>query len=196
MKDAEGAASGPASGAEAALAGYEYQLSVSVMAALRILLMTKSASRIVLEPANEEDLQADIDDSGPGRVEPSTNLANGQKLVVQVKYTSGDPWSLTKFQALLKHGKRRKTAAQHLDDTSVHYLLVTNADVTGKARNLLVDDFEELSDASTFPPSLGKVLKTSPEGRVAIWGGPRRSAFEARAGRDPQQNFAHSASQP
>ncbi|MER9002244.1 MULTISPECIES: hypothetical protein [unclassified Mesorhizobium] len=171
MTDKEAAAGGPASGAEAALAGYEYQLSVSVLAALRMLLITKSASRIVLEPSNEEDLQADIDDPGPGRVEPSASLANGHKLVVQVKYTSGDPWSLAKFKALLKHGKRRKPAIEHLGDASVHYLLVTNADATGEARSLLVDDFEETSDPSALPASLRKVLKTSPEGRVAIWGG-------------------------
>lgn len=34
----------PAAGAAAALAGYEYQLEVSVLAALRILLITKSVS--------------------------------------------------------------------------------------------------------------------------------------------------------
>ena len=171
MTDVGEAAGAPVSGAEAALAGYEYQLSVSVLAALRMLLMTKSASHIVLEPANEEDLQADIDDAGPGRVEPSASLADGYKLVIQVKYTSGDPWSLAKFQALLKHGERRKPATQHLDDMSVHYLLVTNADATREARKLLVDDFEEPSDASAFPTSLRAVLKTLPEGRVAIWGG-------------------------
>lgn len=170
MTDTDEAAGSPASGAEAALAGYDYQLSVSVLAALRMLLMTKSASRIVLEPANEEDLQADIDDSGPGRVEPSAGLADGHKLVIQVKYTSGDPWSLDKFAALLKHGKKRQPASEHLDDMSVHYLLVTNADATGQARNLLVDDFEETSDATAFPPSLLTFLKTAPEGRVAIWG--------------------------
>lgn len=171
MTDTEEAACAPASGAEAALAGYEYQLSVSVLAALRMLLMTKSASRIVLEPANEEDLQADINDPGPGRVEPSASLANGHRLVVQVKYTSGDPWSLAKFKALLKHGKRRKPATEQMDETSIHYLLVTNADATGEVRSLLVDDFEETSEVSALPPSLRKVLKTSPEGRVAIWGG-------------------------
>jgi hypothetical protein len=161
----------PASGAEAALAGYEYQLSVSVLAALRIMLVTKAASSITLEPANEEDLQADIDSPGPGRVVPSAQVADGYKLVVQVKYGSGDPWSLAKFKALLKHGKKRKPAAEDLDDTSVHYLLVTNADATGEVRSLLVDDFEEASDVSAMPLSLHEILKTSPEGRVAIWGG-------------------------
>ena len=46
----------PPVGAAAALAGYEYQLNVSVLAALRLLLITKSAARVTLEPANNEDL--------------------------------------------------------------------------------------------------------------------------------------------
>src|SRR5258708_15322231 len=78
-------ASSSASGATAALAGYEYQLNVSVLAALRLLLITKSATRITLEPANEEDLEADLAPDQLGRVVPSANLASGYKLVVQVE---------------------------------------------------------------------------------------------------------------
>lgn len=182
MIESQEPAQAPSSGAEAALAGYEYQLDVSILAALRLMLITKSATRIVLEPANEEDLQVDLDDQGPDAVEPSANLVNGYKLVIQVKYTSGDPWSLAKFKALLNHGKRRKKAREHLDDPSIHYLLVTNADATGEARKLLVGDFEEASEADDFPPSLKSVLKKSPEGRVAIWGGlrPKLLAFEIK----------------
>ncbi|WP_281040239.1 hypothetical protein [Rhizobium leguminosarum] len=43
MEDIHGSAS-PAAGAAAPLAGFEYQLEVSVLAALRTLLITKSAS--------------------------------------------------------------------------------------------------------------------------------------------------------
>ena len=50
----------PLKGAAAAQAGYDYQLDVSILAALRLLLITKAASRLVLEPANEEDLEADL----------------------------------------------------------------------------------------------------------------------------------------
>ncbi len=158
-------------GATAAQAGYEYQLNVSVFAALRVLLITKSATRITLEPANEEDLEVDLEPNRPGRVKPSANLASGYKLIVQVKSRSGEPWSISDFDALLNHGEERTPARHHLDDPDTHYLLVTDADAKGVARNLLVADFEEASDPAKFPSSLKRTLTKSPEGRVAIRGG-------------------------
>jgi hypothetical protein len=172
---------GPSSssvGATAAQAGYEYQLNVSVLATLRLLLITKSATRITLEPANEEDLEADLAPNRPGRVTPRASLASGYKLVVQVKSRSGEPWSIEDFDRLLKHGKKRKPAKHHLDDPETRYLLVTNADAKGAARNLLVADFEEASDPTEFPVSLKSTLPNSPEGRVAIWGGLTEKLIE------------------
>jgi hypothetical protein len=84
-------ASSSSGGATAAQAGYEYQLNVSVLAALRLLLVTKSATRITLEPANEEDLEADLAPNRPGRVRPSANLASGYKLVVQSNRAVASP---------------------------------------------------------------------------------------------------------
>ena len=173
----EGASSSSV-GATAAQAGYQYQLNVSVLAALRLLLITKSTTRITLEPANEEDLEADLAPKEPGRVTPRATLTSGYKLVVQVKSRSGEPWSIEDFEGLLKHGKRRKPARHHLDDPDVRYLLVTNADAKGVARNLLVTDFEEASDPTEFPPSLKATLLNSPEGRVAIWGGLTEKLIE------------------
>ncbi|WP_108513605.1 hypothetical protein [Bradyrhizobium algeriense] len=165
-------------GATAAQAGYEYQLNVSVLAAVRLLLITKSATRITLEPANEEDLEADLTPDQPGRVTPRASLASGYKLVVQVKSRSGEPWSIEDFDRLLKHGKERKPAKHHLDDQDTRYLLVTNADAKGAARNLLVDDFEEAPDPAEFPASLKTTLPNGPEGRVAIWGGLTEKLIE------------------
>lgn len=157
-------------GAAAAQAGYDYQVDVSILAALRLLLITKAASRLILEPANEEDLEADLAPDVPGRVEPSAVVAGGYKLVIQVKRRSGEPWSIEDFRALLKHGKARRPAFHHLDDPETRYLLVTSADAKGVARDLLVNDFEEPSDKNAFPATLKSTLKSSPEGRVAIWG--------------------------
>lgn len=174
--------SSSASGATAAQAGYEYQLNVSVLAALRLLLITKSATRITLEPANEEDLEADLTPNQPGRVVPSANLASGYKLVVQVKYRGGEPWSIEDFDNLLKHGERRTPAKHHLDDPDARFLLVTNADAKGVARNLLVSDFEEQPNPQEFPPSLRTTLPYAPEGRIAIRGGATERLIELEIG--------------
>ena len=164
------ALSSAASGAKAALDGFKYQLGVSVLIALRLMLITKSATRITLEPANDEDLEADLKPATPGRVQPSANMAEGYKLVVQVKLRNSGPWSVADFDALLKHGKTRQPARRHLDDPGTRYLLITNADTTGVARNLLVHGLEEWPEEQIFPSSLSGTLPFAPEGRVAIWG--------------------------
>lgn len=156
-------------GATAALAGYDYQLDVSILAALRILFVTKSASRITLEPANAEDIEVELEEDDPGHVETQAQLGVTARLIMQVKLRGGDPWSLAAFERLIKHGKRRQPAKDHLADPDVRYLLVTNADVSGAARNLLVADFEERPGHDDFPASLRDILPDAPEGRVAIY---------------------------
>jgi hypothetical protein len=164
-------ARGTGDGAAAALAGYGYQLNVSIFAAFKILFVTKSATRITLEPANADDIEVELEGDDPGHVEAKASLGGSSKLIVQVKLRGGDPWSLRDFERLLKHGKRRTPAKDHLNDPDARYLLVTNADVTGEARNLLVEDFEERPDCDDFPASLRSMLTRAPEGRVAIFGG-------------------------
>lgn len=164
----------PLRGAAAAQAGFDYQLDVSILAALQLLLISKAATRLVLEPANEEDLEADLEPCVPGRLQSSAIVAGGYKLVVQVKMDNGEPWAIGDFEALLKHGSDKKggrrKALHHLDEPNTRYLLITSADAKGVARGLLVEGFEEVPDKASFPPSLHATLKTSPEGRVAIWG--------------------------
>jgi len=159
-----------AGGAKAALNGFEYQLDVSVLAALRLMLIAKSATQITLEPANEEDLESDLEPAAPGRVQSSASMAEGYRLVVQVKLRNSGPWSISDFDALLKHGTTRKPARHHLDDPGTRYLLITNADVAGVARNLLVRGLEEWPEEQIFPASLSATLPHKPEGRIAIWG--------------------------
>ena len=144
---------------------------MSVLVALRLLLITKSASQITLEPANEEDLEADLKPATPGRVQPSANMAEGYKLVVQVKLRNSGPWSIESFKALLNHGTTRKPARYLLEDPGTRYLLITNAEATGKARDLLVHGLEEWPEEQVVPPSLSAILPHEPQGRIAIWGG-------------------------
>ena len=134
------------------------------------MLITKSATQVTIEPANEEDLEADLEPATPGRVRPSANMAAGYKLVIQVKHHNTGPWSIDDFKALLNHGTARKPARHHLDDADTRYLLITNADTAGVARNLLVHGLEEWPEEQTFPASLSATLPHRPEGRIAIWG--------------------------
>ncbi len=161
-------------GAAAALQGFDYQLDVSILAALQLLLVSKAADRLILEPANDEDLEADLVDWVPGRMQPSAAMAGNYKLVIQVKRSAGEPWSIEDFKKLLEHGSEkpggRRKALHHLDDPDTRYLLVMSADAKGVARDLLVEGFEEASDKAGFPRGLRSTLKKSPEGRVAIWG--------------------------
>jgi hypothetical protein len=167
-------------GAPAALAGYDYQLDVSILACLRILFVTKLASRITLEPSNAEDIEVELEEDDPGHVETMAQLGVATRLMIQVKLRGGDPWSIDAFERLLKHGKRRTPAKDHLLDPDVHYLLVTNADVTGVARNLLVGNFEEQPQHQDFPASLRATLTNAPDGRVAIYASltPRLLEYE------------------
>ena len=89
---------------------------------------------------------------------------------MQVKLRNSGPWSITDFNALLKHGTTRQPARYHLDDPGTRYLLITNADTTGVARNLLVRGLEEWPEDQIFPASLSATLPHGPEGRIAIWG--------------------------
>lgn len=174
MGSAGKTAGGSIRGAAAAQLGFDYQLDVSVLAALQLLLISKAATRLILEPANEEDLEVDLEPNVPGRVESHATLAGGYKLVIQVKRDTGEPWSVDDFSALLEHGSDgpggRRKALHHLDDPGTRYLLVTTADAKGVARGLLVEGFEEAPDEARFPGSLRTTLRRSPEGRVAIWG--------------------------
>lgn len=157
-------------GAGAAIDGYDYQLDVSVLAAVDLMLAKKLASRITLEPANEEDLAADLAPDVPGRVQPAAQL-DSYELVIQVKLRNTGPWDLASFKALMKHGKRRAAAETLLLDPERRYLLVTSAAASGVLNDILVEDFAAWPSAESCPASLVAALPPGSAGRVAIWGG-------------------------
>lgn len=97
------------------LAGYLYQLDVSVWAALDLVLAKKLASQIVLEPVGEEDLEADLTDDDPGSIASGVDLPS-YRLVIQAKLRNTGPWAAAEIVALLKHGKERMPAAERLRD--------------------------------------------------------------------------------
>lgn len=160
----------PAGGAGGhSIAGYEYQIDVSVWLALDLVLGSRMAGEIVLEPATEEDLEADLEPNEPGRL-ASTARMDGYRLIVQAKRRSGDAWTVSDVKALLDHGKVRASAKQRLTDPSARYLLVTSAGLNGETRGLRVRRAGSWPVASAMPVSIKKHLSQGAAGRVAIIG--------------------------
>lgn len=126
----------PSSGGRS-LEGYVYQLDVSILTALDLVLARKVAHEIVLEPATEEDLEANIEHE-PGALWETIAL-DSYRLVLQCKLRNTGPWKHQDLSRLLAHGKRRKSARDRLADPGIRYLLVTNADLDGAARRLKVE---------------------------------------------------------
>ncbi len=150
------------------LAGYEYQIDVSVWLALDLVLANKLAHELILEPATEEDIEADLGEFEPGPV-TSTAALDGYRLVVQAKLRTGDAWTVKGVKALLEHGEARIPAASRLKDPCVRYLLVTNAALNGGAAELRVRRAGSWPKAS-LPATIKNVLPADAAGRVAIIG--------------------------
>lgn len=154
----------------AALAGYEYQIDVSVWLALDLLLANKLAQQLILEPSSEEDLEADLVEHEPGRVTSAVAM-DGYRLVVQVKQRSGDAWSVDAIRALLKHGSDgRASAAKRLSSPEIRYLLVTTTGLNGGTRGLSVRHAGAWPKAADMPTSIVKALPSGAAGRVAVMG--------------------------
>jgi hypothetical protein len=134
----------PEAGGSAALVGYFYQAKVSVWVALDMLLRTRSTDSIELEPANHEDIHADLrDEESPAAVGSKVKVAS-RILQVQIKWRSTSLWSVSSLNSLLRNGRDRASASKLLEDASVSYLLITNAAVNGEAKGNVVRRLEGL----------------------------------------------------
>ncbi|CNG86711.1 hypothetical protein ACSILG_000193 [Yersinia enterocolitica] len=153
-----------------ALAGYDYQVDVSIWLALDLMLGSCLAQSIELEPGTEEDLEAELAEDEPGRLVTRVGL-NGYTLVVQVKLRGGDAWTVSGIVRLLKHGSAtRPSAAIRLAQPKVRYLLVTSAALNGKTRDLGVKHAGSWPKESGMSASIVKALPSGAAGRVAIIG--------------------------
>src|SRR5882757_8821665 len=70
------------------LAVYEYQMDVSVWLALQLIAADKQAHELVLEPATQEDLEGELEDSEPGWATGAVRVKS-YRLVVQAKLRRG-----------------------------------------------------------------------------------------------------------
>ena len=152
------------------LAGYDYQVDVSIWLALDLMLGSGLTHMVELEPATEEDLEARLADDEPGRVATCVAL-DGYTLVVQAKLRGGDAWTVDGINRLLKHGSAtRLSAARRLATSAVRYLLVTSAALNGGTRRLRVKRAGSWPKKNEMPTSMAKTLPANAPGRVAIIG--------------------------
>ncbi len=151
------------------LAGYDYQIDVSIWLALDLMLGSGLTQMVELEPGSEEDLEAQLADNEPGRVATRVGL-DDYTLVVQVKLRSGDAWTINGINRLLKHGSdTRLSAVRRLADPAVRYVLVTSAAVNGEARTLRVKRAGSWPQKKkSLPTSTTKILPANADGRIAV----------------------------
>ncbi|MFY2558288.1 HEAT repeat domain-containing protein [Corallococcus terminator] len=94
-----------------------------------LIFEEKSAEQIEIEPASQEDIEADLD---VPLENASAVIEVTRRLVLQVKLHSSAPWSVSEFEQVLKgqdsSGGNRKSALQRLiDDPGHRYVLITDA---------------------------------------------------------------------
>lgn len=160
------------------IAGYEYQIDVSVWLALDLVLSSELTKEVVLEPASEEDIEADLAETEPGRV-VTTATVDEYRLIVQAKLRNGDAWSVAGVKGLLEHGSNRPSAASRLVDPQNRYLLVTSAGVNGGARGLQVRSAGLWPKATDMSSSIGDAMPAGSAGRVAIVGNQDSERLES-----------------
>jgi hypothetical protein len=165
-KDKDGYNGGSAA---ASIAGYDYQIDVSVWLALDLVLANKLTHELMLEPATEEDIEADLTEYEPGRVTSNVPLED-YRLIVQAKARTGDAWTVSGVKTVLKHGVVRDSAAKRLADPAARYLLVTSAALNGRTRGLHVRRAGSWPKATDMPASIESALPAGSAGRVAIIG--------------------------
>jgi hypothetical protein len=161
------------------LGGYEYQIDVSIWFALQLLVASKLSQELVLEPPSEEDAEAEMIETVPGRLSSNLQVEN-YTLVVQAKLRGGDAWSVPGIEALLKHGSdRRVSAAKRLADPHIRYVLVTSAALNGGVKGLKVRQPGEWPKPEDMPASIVKLLGKGAAGRVAVLGSEDEERLES-----------------
>lgn len=155
-------------GGAPSLAGYEYQIDVSVWLALDLVLVSQLTEELVLEPTSQEDLEAILEDTEPARLVSQASV-HGYTLIVQAKRRGGDAWTPKTLRTLLKHGgEKRPSAAERLKNTKARYLLVTSAGLNGDARKLAKRRAALWPKPAAMPDVIAKGLDHDVSGRVAV----------------------------
>jgi hypothetical protein len=149
--------------------GYEYQILATVWLALKLMLETRVCGEIEVEPASNEDIEANLNvpvDSASGLVVFATNQV---ELDVQIKSRESGQWTESGFLRVIdppapkpaKNSKpmtgpgaaarRMRPLARLRDAPARQYLLITNAQLDSNLRDFSIKTIGAESAARDLP---------------------------------------------
>lgn len=139
--------------------GYEYQIYVSIWTALFLIFKEKKCKEIIIEPATEEDIAANLDVDSCEVITTLQFPMPTKPLQIQVKLRSGGPLDVSEFVNIISndtssipiHGsKSRKRPIQLLnEDTELIYTLITTSEVNKNLKPYVIENIGDISLANT-----------------------------------------------
>ncbi len=167
-------------GGSASYRGYDYQKEVTAWVALTLFLERRSDAldQIIVEPASEEDIEADLNVS-PDEATATVVVPAGTKLTVQVKFRGAGHWSAREFAELVLDKPRKgatgptprpRAKTLLLTDPARRYVLITNVTVDRALSPGRVERVDQAPSPSFVPPHVTRVSseKEALQGRFAI----------------------------
>jgi hypothetical protein len=141
--------------------GYEYQIGVTVWAALDLMLAKQVTDALTVEPRSHEDIEAAIVDPDCALLEAS-GIDSAGELVIQAKTRSTDPWTTTALADVLlgkadadstSASKARSRPLEMLTkEPKRRYVFVTNEGLTGSLRPHAGLHLLDFPDVHELPP--------------------------------------------
>lgn len=152
--------------------GYEYQIHVTLRTALFLIFKEKKCSEIIIEPATEEDIAADLNVNSDKAITTLQLPIMKKPLQMQVKLRSGGPLGVSEFINIISnneidaqtHGPEpRKRPIQLLkEDVELMYLLITTSEVNRSLKPFVIENIGDFSfaDTNNTPGSIKALLGT------------------------------------
>lgn len=146
--------------------GYEYQIYVTVRTALYLIFKEKLCTEIIVEPATEEDIAANLNVNSDKVITRLEMSLLKKSIQVQVKLRSGGPLDVSEFVSIISnneidaqsHGPApRKRPIQLLnEDTELMYLLITTSEVNKNLKPFVIENIGNfsLADTNNIPASI------------------------------------------
>lgn len=150
--------------------GYEYQIYVTVRTALYLIFKEKLCTEIIIEPATEEDIAANLNVNSDKVISTLQMQLIKKSIQVQVKLRSDGPLDVSEFKSYISNNETgpqspgpapRKRPIQLLnEDSELMYILITTSEANKNLKPFVVENIGEFSSANINNTAAGiKALK-------------------------------------